>query len=156
MVEYQRKTSSGVAKAGLATAAATAGLILLNGGGTQLFRGAAGPGTATFAADPTGGYVTDKEMCLIRELSGKDAIIAQQAAEKYADAVVKSEVEPLKTRVCELEKDAAVNAARDQDFRRYVNSEFVHQPKATIRESIVVCKQCGCECERGCECRCGH
>ena len=147
MVEYQNKKSSGVAKAALATAAAVGGLTLLGGGGLPLngispvYRG------APFAADPTGGYVTDKDMNLIREIGGKDALIAQLSAEKYSDSAIKLEVEPLKNRVCELEKFVAVNGARDHDYRFYVEREFVHQPKARINQSIVVCKQCGCECE---------
>lgn len=167
-MEYVKKAvgSSGVAKVGAVLGGTALGLNLLGGGGLNNLFGARQAGFAypavpgnVITVDASGApvyggncncYVTEKEMCLIRENSAQGAVIAKLEAEKYADMLVKSEVEPLKTRVCNLETAAAVNAARDQDFRRYVNAEFVHQPKASIKESIVVCKQCGCECECGC------
>lgn len=167
MVEYVKKptTSSTAAKTALGFGIAGTAIGLLNGG-ANLINPAAAFGVprvsygapavtvapAPFVAEGGCGYVSDKEMCLIRENSGKDAVIAQLSAEKYADNLVEARTAPLIARICNLETAEAVNAARDQDFRRYVEREFVHQPKASMRESIVVCKQCGCECD----CNHGH
>ena len=150
MVEYARKNaSSGVAKAALATGITGAALGLFGGGGLPVFgapRGAYGPGAVALEG---GGYVTEKEMNLIRENSGQASEIARLQAEKYADAQIELKTAPMTNRICALETAAAVNAARDHDYRRYVEREFVHQPKASIRESIVTCQQ------RGCCCACG-
>lgn len=157
-MEYTKKTaSSTAAKTGLGFGIAGTALGLLNGGANLLNPSAALgvrpygiPAPMGFAPDC--GYVTDKEMHLIREGSEKDSVIGQLRAEKYADNLVKTATEPLQARICNLETASAVNAARDQDFRRYVEREFVHQPKASMKESIVVCKQCGCDCghDHGC------
>lgn len=143
MVEYQRKASSSVAKVATVLGGTALGLNLLGANGGNVL-GLNGTGLNAPAITLQNNFVSEKEMCLIRENTVDKATIAQLTAEKYADAAIKVEVEPLKTRVCNLETAAAVNAARDQDFRRYVNAEFVHQPKAHINESIVVCEQCGC------------
>ena len=81
---------------------------------------------------------------------------AQSEERAYIDAKSKTKTTTgyatLEKRVCALETAAAVNVQADADWRRYTNAEFVHQPKAYINESIVVCQQCGC---RNGSCGCG-
>jgi len=91
--------------------------------------------------------VTEHELNLVRENAAQAAVIAGLQSEKYTD----NKVSYLAERVCALEKYAAVTATHEKDFERYVEAEFIHQPKAAIRESIVVCRQCGCE-----NCCCGN
>ena len=161
-MEYVKKTvnpSSSTAKTALGFGIAGTALAVLGGLGGGGVVGnvlgvprAYGPGwggPVAFAEGYNGGcgYVTEKEMNLIRESSGKDATIARLEAEQYTNRLVDIKTAPLNDKICALETAAAVNAARDHDYRRYVEREFVRQPKASIRESIVVCKQCGCECE---------
>ena len=95
---------------------------------------------ATFANN----YVTEKEMALIRENGAMGSTIAKLEAEKYADKVVELKFEPREARVCALETAAAVNAQAGADYRRYVDAEFVHQPKARFNSYIVTCEVCGC------------
>lgn len=126
------------------------------------------------AAINEGGYVTKEQLCLVREVASKDSIIAQLTAEKYADNAVKDAIakteakydrqlekmdwkqEKLETEVCDLQKAVAVNTVSDQDYRRFADRVYVHQPKATMRERIVTCEDpCGCCCGNG-KNDCGH
>jgi len=158
-MEYERpatqRTSSGIAKAGLATAVGVGAMSLLHPNGLLGLGASNGAGVAPgFAPFARGAVewaehvVTDKEMHLIRENASKDAVIAQLRSENYATGAVGAAVAPLQNEICALKTQMAVNAARDDDFRRYVNAEFVHQPKARINESIVTCEQCGCGNDR--------
>ena len=91
--------------------------------------------------------VTEHELSLVEK---NNLLLAENSAlrsEKYTD----NKVAALAAEVCNLKKQIAVNAAHDEDFGKYVEREFVHQPKASINESIVVCRQCRCE-----ECACGN
>ena len=160
-MEYERTTnkgSSGVAKAAMAVGGAALGLTVLGKGGI-LNNGAlgnlgGGDGVADVAMLSTlsNNYVSAKEMTLIREIGAQGSTIAKLEAEKYADYAVEAKYAPLEKRVCALETAAAVNVQADSDWRKYVNAEFIHQPKAYINESIVVCQQCGC---RNGSCGCG-
>jgi len=158
-MEYVKKAapSSSTAKTALGFGIAGTALAALGGLGGGGVVGnvlgvprAYGPGWGGPVAFNEGyggcGYVTEKEMHLIRESSGKDATIARLEAEQYANRLVEIKTAPMNDKICALETTMAVNAARDQDFRRYVESAFVHQPKASMRDSIVVCKHCECEC----------
>jgi len=97
--------------------------------------------------------VTEHELELVQH---NNALLAENStlkSEKYTDYKTERVEEGLEKmigrlgdRICDLEKYIAVNDAHDRDFRHYADREFVHQPKASIRESIVVCRQCGCRC----------
>ena len=149
MVEYTKKAaSSGVAKTALGLGIGALGWNALGGMfglGTNGGEGGALPFRAGCGGH--GGYVTGREMELMQSLSAKDAIIANQSAERYALEVADAKVAPLYARMAEAETALAVNAARDRDYRHYVEREFVHQPKARIRNSIVTCQTCGCCCD---------
>jgi len=90
------------------------------------------PAVAPFAHAPfaaaayEGGFVSKEVAHLMAEN-------AQLKAEKYADRAVSEQAE----RISGLERAVAVTAARDEDFRRYVEAEFVHQPKATFASTTI-------------------
>ena len=159
--EQNKRPSSGLSKAAMAVGATALGFTVLGKGGilNNGVLGNIGNGTdavsdvaaLTYIGDH---YVNVNEMRLVREISGKDSVIAKLEAERYTDHIVDAKLAPLNARVCALETAAAVNVQADGDFRRYVNAEFIHQPKAYINESIVVCQQCGCN-NGSCGCH-GH
>lgn len=131
-MEYIKKAamSSGVAKVAAALGGTALGINLLNG--NNPLGGGIGP-----LGGNNNCYVNVREMALIQEGASKDATIAGLQAEKYTDNVVAATVAPLAQEICDLKVANAVNAARDADFRRYVEREFVHQPKAFMKNCIV-------------------
>lgn len=178
MVEYQKRTSSGVSKAALATAIGAGVVALSNGGGLGNILPAVGVGARSpyvapaaaplvFPADPNGGYVTEKEMCLIRENSSQGAVIAQLTAEKYTDnqislalAPVYGELSKQKDDICDIKAALAMEIERrscgDENLLTYVNGNFIkaekslnschinyHGVKPVIRPNDDCC-ECGC------------
>jgi len=122
----------------------------LLGGGRGLFGGYDGygrDGCHHHYEDDCGGgkyrhKVTEHELELVQR---NNALLSENAtlrSEKYTD----NKIEYLAHRVCELEKYAAVNSVRLTDFERYANAQYIHQPKASIRDSLVVCKPHECCC----------
>lgn len=141
--------------AGVGTALASAALVGVgwNAVGNTLNRylgnGTVQPSFAPFAAPHfapysyapaafEGGLVSKEVACLMAENS-------QLKAEKYTD--MKFEI--ANNKICDLQTAYAVNATRDKDFRRYVNSEFIHQPKAHMKHRLL-------ETSDECCCNCGH
>ena len=154
MVEYQKMGASGVAKAALATGITGAAFGLLGGGGGIPFlRGGAGVPVAPFAADPTGGYVTDKDMTLIREISEKDSIIARQGAELYTNSHITASLGPVyaelgkqKDDICDLKAALSMEVERrgsgDRELLTYVDGNYI---KARKRLSGADIDYDGCE-----------
>lgn|GEM_PF-6891324 len=70
--------------------------------------------------------------------------LSQENAELKAALYANNKFDVLAAEVCELKKQIAVTAVKEQEFQRRADREYVHQPKASIRESIVVCRQGGC------------
>lgn len=153
MVEYKKKESSGVAKAGLATAigvGAAGALGLLNGGllgnnggilGNPV--GYANAPAVTFAAAQAAGcgYVTEKEMCLIRENGAQGSTIARLEAEKYTDAHIVAALGPVygelakqNGEICDLKAAMAMETERracgDERLLTYVDGNFVKAEKS--------------------------
>lgn len=92
-------------------------------------------------------YVTEKEMALIQQNSGKDAIIAELQAEKYVDnklAILddkwQAKFDKLADKECNLEAALAMECERracgDKTLLEYVNGHFVQAEKFIPGKSV--------------------
>lgn len=151
MTEYinRKPASSSLAKYGAVAGSVALGLNLLGinplGNAGEVPAGGIFRGNA-YAA-PANAYVSWREMEMTQQLAYKDSVIAAQASEKYAQTIVDAKVTPLYDEICALKTAAAVNAARDQDYRCYVEREFVHQPKVHFNNRVVETRRDDCCCD---------
>ena len=160
MVDF-KPASNAKGNVGVTLGAIGTGLGLLNGGLGGIFGGGCrdGYGYDRGRRDCYDGYddcgggkyrhkVSEHELDLVQENNRLLAQISTLQSEKYTDARFAQQSD----RICELEKEVAVYKAHSQDFARYADREYVHQPKAHINESLLVSRHNGCNCG----CGCGH
>jgi len=101
-------------------------------------------GRENYDEDGGGKYrhkVTEHELNLVQQ---NNCLLSENStlkSEKYTD----NKIAALSAEIYRLNEKIAVSAAHGQDFAKYVECEFVHQPKASIKENIIVCRQCRCE-----------
>mgnify|MGYP006392897909 CR=1 FL=1 len=106
--------SKGVAGSGLGLGIAGTALGLLNNGGNGILGG--------LFNNSNGGYVTEKEQFYINEMNKKDAQLAQEKSERYADGVG----------INTYKEAIALSNKNDQklgDFVEKVNADLMKQEK---------------------------
>ena len=130
MVEYQKRQSSGVAKTALGLGIGALGLQALGGGGGLPLFGGGAPAVAF------GGYVSEKELGLVREIGSKDAAIAKLESEKYAD----NRVALLIAEIGEMKANLAMESERrscgDINLRTYVDGNYIKAEKTLNSREI--------------------
>ena len=177
--------SSTTSKAALGFGVAGTALALLNGGANVL--GGLNPiAPARYAAPPVvpaafggtvdinyapggayyhgGGYVTEKEMCIYRELDKSQNENAVLRAEKYTNEQINASLHPVyamlsdqKQEICDLKADYTMESERracgDERLLTYIDGNYIKAEKSINGRSVnyhacrpVITMDCGCCC----------